>query len=341
MPSRAERVSNGAGRGQAPRPWIAGAVALLLASCAGGPHHMQSAGNSRPHRPSGPVSDTPVKVGRPYQVQGRWYYPADIRDYDEVGLASWYGPGFHTGATANGEYYDSNWISAAHKTLPLPCYVEVTALDTGRTILVRINDRGPFVADRVIDLSLGAARLLGIERKGLSRVRVRRVEPSANDRLALRTGKPAVMRPNASPSELASLNARLNARPAILATAASAATPSYRPAPVPTRQPVMPPAVIPYAPMPAGPAAASASVSPVPPLPMATASLFVQVAVLSDQARAEGLATALSVYGSSRIEPTGPLWRVRMGPYIDESSAEAALARIQGQGYQDARIVRN
>lgn len=240
-----------------------------------------------------------MKIGQPYQVAGRWYYPADTRDYDEVGLASWYGPGFHTGATANGEYFDASWISAAHKTLPMPCYVEVTALDTGRTILVRVNDRGPFVADRVIDLSQGAARLLGIERRGLSRVRVRRIEPGANDRLALRSGKAAIARPNASATELAALNARLDARVAL----------------------VTPPAP--------------------PPLLAAPAGLFVQVATLTDQARASALASMLAAYGSSRIDPAGSYWRVRMGPFADEPSALAALARVQGQGYQDARIVRN
>ena len=332
MPSRAEPAPRPDGRpaaflaspvrrrGRAAGPWIAAALTLLLASC-GGPPHPRSSGNA-PHRPRGPVSDTPVKIGQPYQVQGRWYYPNDARDYDEVGMASWYGPGFHRGTTANGEYYDSSWISAAHKTLPLPCYVEVTALDTGRTILVRINDRGPFVADRIIDLSQGAARLLGIEKRGLSRVRVRRVEPGADDRLALRTGKPAVMRPTASPTELAALNARYYARAPIV-SASAAVAPPLAAAPV-ARPPVSamaPPASAPLLSMPGG--------------------LFVQVATLSDQGRASALASALSAYGSSRIEPAGPYWRVRMGPFVDDASAEAALARIQGQGYQDARIVRN
>jgi len=256
-----------------------------------------------------------MKIGQPYQVQGRWYYPADVRDYDEVGMASWYGPGFHSGSTANGEYYDSSWISAAHKTLPLPCYVEVTALDTGRTILVRINDRGPFVADRVIDLSLGAARLLGIEKRGLSRVRVRRVEPNTNDRLALRTGRQAVMRPTASQNELAALNARYYARAPVLARSAAPAVPLV----------TAPPAVV---------------TAPSPSFAIPS-GLFVQVATLSDQARASTLAAALSAYGSSRIEPAGSYWRVRLGPFVDEASAEAMLARVQGQGYQDARIVRN
>jgi len=166
-----------------------------------------------PPRPQAPASDTPVKIGKPYQVAGVWYHPSDERDYDEVGLASWYGAQFHGGQTANGEVFDMDRVGAAHKTLPLPCYVEVTALDTGRTIIVRINDRGPFVINRIIDLSRRSAQLLGIERTGVSRVRVRRVFPSDADRLELRWGRPAAPRPDVGRAELAELNRRFVTRP--------------------------------------------------------------------------------------------------------------------------------
>ena len=115
--------------------------------------------------------------------------------------------------TANGEVFDMDRVGAAYKTLPLPCYVEVTALDSGRTIVVRINDRGPFVTNRIIDLSRRSAQLLGIERTGVSRVRVRRVYPSEADRLELRWGRPASPRPYASGAELAMLNQRFANRP--------------------------------------------------------------------------------------------------------------------------------
>ncbi len=166
-----------------------------------------------PPRPQGPAADSPVKIGKPYQVAGLWYYPADDGDYDEVGLASWYGAQFHGGQTANGEQFDMDRVGAAHKTLPLPSYVEVTALDTGRTIVVRINDRGPFVTNRIIDLSRRSAQLLGVERAGVSRVRVRRVIPSEADRLELRWGRPASARRTASSGEIALLNQRFDARP--------------------------------------------------------------------------------------------------------------------------------
>jgi len=113
------------------------------------------------------------KVGDPYQVGGLWYDPREQPDYDRVGIASWYGTDFHARRTANGEVYDMNALTAAHPTLPMPSYAYVTNLSNGRTILVRINDRGPYVADRVIDLSQRSARELGLERGGTGRVRVK------------------------------------------------------------------------------------------------------------------------------------------------------------------------
>lgn len=110
---------------------------------------------------------------RPYQIRGRWYYPAENPNYEEVGLASWYGPNFHGRPTATGEIFDMHGLSAAHKTLPLPGLVEVTNLDNGRTVVLRLNDRGPFVDGRIIDLSRGAAQELGLLQQGVGRVRVR------------------------------------------------------------------------------------------------------------------------------------------------------------------------
>ena len=114
---------------------------------------------------------------RPYQIKGVWYTPRHDPDYDEKGLASWYGEQFHNRNTANGEVFDMDRISAAHKTLPLPSIVEVTDLDTGRKLKVRVNDRGPFVSGRIIDLSKGAAKKLGIYQRGVARVRVRYIGP--------------------------------------------------------------------------------------------------------------------------------------------------------------------
>lgn len=136
---------------------------MTLAACGGPP---ESPRGSAPV-PSG------YKVGKPYQIDGRWYRPFHDPGYDEVGIASWYGQAFHGRPTANGERFDKETVSAAHPTLPLPSLVEVTNLDNGRSLTLRVNDRGPFVSDRLIDLSEAAARELGYRNQGLARVRVR------------------------------------------------------------------------------------------------------------------------------------------------------------------------
>ncbi len=141
-------------------------------------------------------------------MRGITYTPAAQPGYDMVGRAGWYG-NESGNRTANGERFRPKGISAAHPTLPLPSYVEVTALDTGRTILLRVNDRGPFARGRIIDLSRGAAQLLGVRIQGHAAVRVRQVDPAERDRDRLRRGKPAAARPDATPATLAALRARL------------------------------------------------------------------------------------------------------------------------------------
>jgi rare lipoprotein A (peptidoglycan hydrolase) len=129
---------------------------------------------------------------------GRAYAPTRNPTYHAEGIASWYGPDFHGRLTANGERYDMNSISAAHRTMPLPSYARVTNLDNGRSIIVRVNNRGPFVHNRIIDLSTGTAKVLDIYRKGSARVRVEFVGPApaegSDDQAllaTLRTGVPA------------------------------------------------------------------------------------------------------------------------------------------------------
>ena len=112
------------------------------------------------------------RVGKPYTVAGRTYTPEDNTHYSVVGLASWYGDDFHGRYTANGEIFDMNAISAASPTLPLPSYARVTNLDNRRSIVVRVNDRGPYVGDRLIDVSVKTAKLLGFYGKGITRVKV-------------------------------------------------------------------------------------------------------------------------------------------------------------------------
>jgi rare lipoprotein A len=173
-------------RGRARGMMVAAVLLPWIAACSGG------------YRP---VSDYPVRIGRPYTVRGVTYTPVAAPGYEAVGLASWYG-NESGNRTANGEKFRAKAITGAHTTLPLPSYVEVTALATGRTTLVRVNDRGPFARGRIIDLSRGAARLLGVTDDSAAAVHLRVVNPPEKDRERLRKGKAATRRPDASPAQL-------------------------------------------------------------------------------------------------------------------------------------------
>ena len=116
------------------------------------------------------------RVGKTYSIGGKSYTPKHDPNYDETGIASWYGPNFHGKMTANGETFDMDGMTAAHRTLPLNSNVFVTNLENGKTVMLRINDRGPFVGDRILDISRGAAKILGVE--SLSKVRVQYAGPA-------------------------------------------------------------------------------------------------------------------------------------------------------------------
>jgi rare lipoprotein A len=167
---------------------LAASVTALLSACSSDPSPQSLTGVSRSvfSESEYGVSSSPrvasnyvpkgggsFKLGSPYKVAGKWYVPRDNPNYDEYGVASWYGADFHGRKTANGEIFDANSLTAAHPTLPLPCYAYVTNVDNGKTILVRVNDRGPYVNDRLIDMSYAAAKQLGYLAKGRARVRVR------------------------------------------------------------------------------------------------------------------------------------------------------------------------
>jgi rare lipoprotein A len=112
------------------------------------------------------------KVGNPYEIAGTMYFPEENTEYEEEGVASWYGNEFHSKATANGERYNQYAMTAAHRTLPLPSMVKVTNLENGEEIIVKVNDRGPFAKERIIDLSKKAAQKLGMIGKGTANVKV-------------------------------------------------------------------------------------------------------------------------------------------------------------------------
>src|ERR1700742_4029192 len=137
------------------------------------------------------------RVGKPYVVAGRLYVPEADTHYREDGLASWYGDDFHGRLTANGEVFDMDGLTAAHPTLPMPCYARVTNLSNGKSLIVRVNDRGPYHGNRLIDVSHKAAELLAFKSSGVARVRVEYVGPAplegSDDRqliATLRTGAP-------------------------------------------------------------------------------------------------------------------------------------------------------
>lgn len=271
----------------------------LVAGCGGGGIHRL-------------VPDTPVKLGRPYAVAGRTYVPTDEPTYDQIGEASWYGTAEQGHHTASGEIFYRQRSSAAHKTLPLPSYVEVTRLDTGQRILVRVNDRGPFARDRIIDLSQEAAKELDIDRAGRAMVRVRRVSPKAHDRETLRRGYPVVLAsvmPTATPPRVGRI------APSMAGTVQQPAMPRPQPVPMP------------------------AMAAPKPPTPLAaSAGRQILIASPADPDAADALATALAGEGA-HVVATGGGYRVLTGPYLDDSGLSAALARLRARGYQDATVI--
>ena len=129
------------------------------------------------------------KVGKPYKIMGKWYYPKEDYDYSEVGIASWYGEDFHAKTTANGERYDMYSLTAAHRTLPLPSIVKVTNLENGRSLVLRVNDRGPYAKSRIIDVSKRASQLLGFQTQGTTKVRVEVMEKESKALKAALTGE--------------------------------------------------------------------------------------------------------------------------------------------------------
>ena len=280
----------------------------------------------------GPVT---YKIGDPYQIDGVWYYPKVDYNYDQTGIASWYGPGFDGKATANGEIYDQNALTAAHNTLPLPTIVRVTNLENGRAIELRINDRGPFAHGRIIDVSRRAAQLLGFETTGTARVRVEVLEEESRilaTRLADEPGSDIV----SPPAPVAAPSVAVVAVPLPDSTGGGATAPA---ATAPAATATLPTATT------------ASSVSVPPPEPTATVyqhsvtatEIFIQAGAFVDIQNAERLRAQLSGIGPTELYPvlvgTQRYYRVRMGPIPTVTQADALLARVIAQGHQEARIV--
>lgn len=292
------------------------ALALLAAACTTSPQ------------------DTAVyKVGQPYEVNGTWYYPQENPTYDETGLASWYGAELHGNRTASGERFDKNALTAAHPTLPMPVNVRVTNLDNGRSVVVRVNDRGPFIPGRIIDVSQKAAQLLGFQDQGVAKVRVSFVgEGEGASRVAQAQGgrvsdAAAAATPKAAPTGV---------------VAAGTLAPPSGAAAAPTKAVTMPTGARRTEPLP-GPEApkvdGSVSQVAVPP----RTDLFIQVGAFVSEANAKRLRDKLSDLGRvsvSRATIDGKQYfRVRVGPAASVPAADALLKRVLALGYKGAAII--
>ena len=271
------------------------------------------------------------KVGSPYQIGGVWYYPKEDPFYDETGVASWYGPDFHGKSTANGETYNMNALTAAHRTLPLPSIVRVTNLENGRSIKLRVNDRGPYARGRILDVSRKAAELLGFQNNGTAKVRVQYEGrgdttdgsplPSASEGAATETPVKAAPLTSVSTAELAP-------PPGAAATGATTAAPLPKPAETLT----------PHADAGSEPDGVVTKME-VPP----STQLWIQVGAFTARSNAERLAASLATVGSpqiSRILVNGrPLYRLRFGPFPVVEEADRTLDKVISAGQNGAQII--
>lgn len=298
---------------------------ILLAACAAPP--------SRHEETRGPATPHPVyKVGDPYEVNGVWYYPNEDLTYDETGIASWYGAEFHGRYTANGDVFDANALSAAHKTLPMPSIVQVTNLENGRTIRLEVNDRGPYVRGRIIDVSRRAAQLLGFESPGTAKVRVKILAPESIQAklLALRNAGQDLLAAEASPLPVTAVATSVLPAPTGLRVARNepAPPPPPRSEPVPEPPPGFKPPPLP------------AQVTTVPVRPSA---IYIQVGAFSRVENAQKLRARLEKLGSVQVSGFkingANLYRVRIGPVPTVDQADKLLDRVVDSGMPEARIV--
>jgi rare lipoprotein A len=269
-----------------------------------------------------------------YDVMGKRYFVLSSGvGYVERGVASWYGPGFHKVRTSIGEPYDMYGMTAAHKTLPLPAYVRVTNLQNGRSIVVRVNDRGPFVGNRIIDLSYTAASKLDMLRNGTAMVEVRSLEPvSANTPLVAQVTAPTAT-PNAAPVAAPLTATPLTATP--LTATPLTATPLTAAAEAPART-----AAAGDSPPPGAVSDSNGVVSTVP-VPRA---LFIQAGAFSDPKNAERLMEKLRGGGYGKVfvrdnEIAGRrMYRVRIGPVAGVAEFDRIVAALERVGVNDAHL---
>jgi rare lipoprotein A len=301
-------------------------LVLLLGACSEArlAMHATKVGNDASQLPG------VYKVGNPYQINGIWYYPAEDFNYDETGIASWYGPGFHQKTTANGETFDQNDVTAAHRTLPMPSLVRVTNLDNGRVLVVRVNDRGPYAQGRIIDLSRRSAQLLGIENKGTASVRVQILAEESRQLAAAYAAQGA--------------NQQKDGTKVAAAPRESVASQSLEGAPTPAKTQVA---------SNSPPPARNASVTSAPlgdlkvqqvqqTSPRST-NMFIQAGSFARYDNAQRLSARLSPIGQASITQVNigsqPMFRVRIGPIANLDEADRMLDQIVRSGAPDARLI--
>lgn len=300
------------------------ALALALGACSEArlAMHATKVGNDASALPG------TYKVGNPYQINGIWYYPAEDYAYDETGIASWYGPGFHQKSTANGETFDQNDVTAAHRTLPMPSLVRVTNLDNGRVLVVRVNDRGPYAQGRIIDLSRRSAQLLGIENKGTAHVRVQILPEESRQLAAAYAGQSANKGTQVAAAPRESVSAQtLDGAPASAPskTVTTAST-----------QPVKSSAIT-SAPLP------DLKAQPVQQVTPRSTNMFIQAGSFARYDNAQRLSARLSTVGQASITQVNigqqPMFRVRIGPIASLDDADRMLDQIVRSGAPDARLI--
>jgi rare lipoprotein A len=319
-------------RGLAAPLLLGTALAFGLGGCGGGGNGQPLGERVIPLGQPVPKGGGRYQIGQPYEVSGLIYTPREDPAYDRVGSASWYGELFHGRRTANGEIYDMDRLSAAHPTLPLPVYARVTNLNNGRSLVVRINDRGPFARDRVIDLSRRSAELLGFRNQGTATVRVKylgRAPISGDDSyelsyLASQNWARVAGKKNApNTASIAALNkekspAKKTGNP-VLALNAAKQQPAATPAPQVT-----------------GSIAADAKT------PQAQ-GLMVQAGTFKNKDNAERARATLSAIAPVNVASITMreelYFSVRVGPFSNSGEAKAALARVTKAGYQGAKVV--
>lgn len=308
------------------RTGVVAALLLTLAACSSAPPPAPPRAENLP-----PPSGT-YKVGTPYQIKDVWYYPQVDYSYDQTGVASWYGPGFHKERTANGEIYNENELTAAHQTLPMPSLVRVTNLENGRSIVVRINDRGPFKAARIIDLSRRSAQLLGMEQAGTAKVRVQILaeESRAIAAAAQQAGVQLASAADSTPLPKASPRPTVQVEGQALPPAGGA----------PERV-IQAPTTVP------GSTDNYGRFLPAPDVHQTAVAgskrLYIQAGAFTIYDRANKLKAKLSSIGPTTLSSTTvnktQFFRVRVGPLENVERADNVLAEVIASGENGARIV--